>query len=334
MKIKKILIGLIILAVLITVAEFSVIRDIFGMDGENAEVVIEIEKGEGLKSIAQKLKEKNIIDYENVFYYCVKNDYPGFQFGRHILSDDMSYKQISSELSTLGDVESVSVVIPEGYELRQIAEEFAKTGIFTAEDFMQSARGNKDFLRGYTRLRGAVLAEDVEGYLFPATYEVSLNCSTSSVFIMMTKAFLETYTHEDSLRAEELGMTDHELITLASIIEREAANESEHKKVAGVFYNRLKSGMKLQSCATVQYILKERKPVLSIADTEINSPYNTYMYEGLPPGPIASPGKSAIEAALWPEEHDYYYFVAKADGSGHVFSKTFEEHQRAVSQNQ
>ena len=135
-------------------------------------------------------------------------------------------------------------------------------------------------------------------------------------------------------RAKELGMSIHDVITLASVIEREAANEAEHKKVAGVFYNRIKDGMKLQSCATVQYILKERKPVLTIADTEINSPYNTYLNEGLPPGPIASPGKSAIDAALWPEEHDYYYFVAKADGNGHVFSKTFAEHQKAVSQNQ
>ena len=129
-------------------------------------------------------------------------------------------------------------------------------------------------------------------------------------------------------------MTDYEVITLASIIEREAATVAEQPKVGGVFRNRIDDGMKLQSCATVQYILEERKSVLSVSDTQIDSPYNTYLYSGLPAGPVASPGKSAIEAALYPEQHDYYYFVAKADGSAHIFSRTFEEHERAMAENQ
>ncbi|MDD4584146.1 MAG: endolytic transglycosylase MltG, partial [Eubacteriales bacterium] len=112
---------------------------------------------------------------------------------------------------------------------------------------------------------------------------------------------------------------------LASIIEREAVIPEDRPIIAGVFYNRLKKGMQLQSCATVQYILGEQKPVLSVADTKLESPYNTYLITGLPPGPICSPGIQSINAALWPENTDYLYFLAKGDGA-HVFSKTYEEH--------
>ena len=129
-------------------------------------------------------------------------------------------------------------------------------------------------------------------------------------------------------RASELEMTVDEIVTLASIIERETNNAEERKKVAGVFYNRLEQNMKLQSCATVQYALQERKPVLSVSDTKIESPYNTYVNYGLPVGPIASPGESCIEAALYPEETDALYFVLDSDGN-HVFSETFEGHVEA-----
>ena len=123
-----------------------------------------------------------------------------------------------------------------------------------------------------------------------------------------------------------------EIIIMASIVEREAANDTEWGKVASVFYNRLKIGMKLQSCATVQYILKERKDVLSNKDIKIDSPYNTYKYDGLPIGPVASPGLGAVKAALYPEETDYLYFAATKDGSRNVFTKTGEEHLKTVKE--
>ena len=126
------------------------------------------------------------------------------------------------------------------------------------------------------------------------------------------------------------GMTLDNVITMASIIERETNSDTERAKVAGVFYNRLKQNMKLQSCATVQYVLGERKAVLSIADTQIDSPYNTYLYSGLPAGPIANPGIDCIKAALEPESTDYLYFVAGKDGK-HIFSKTYEEHLAAMN---
>lgn len=330
MKIRNIITILLATVVLVTVLEFSTIKDFLGIGDDNTEVVVDVEQGEGLKSIAQKLEEKGIIEHKNIFYLYAKSKASGFQYGGHIFTPDMSYREVAFELSTAGNSDTVSVVIPEGYELRLIAQAYAKTGIVTAGEFMKAA--SEVPVESYGFLTKGL--DDLEGYLFPATYDVAINSTAETIVDNMLEAFANVYTDEHIKKAKELGMSTHDIITLASIIEREAANEAEHKKVAGVFYNRIKDGMKLQSCATVQYILKERKPVLSIADTEIDSPYNTYMYEGLPPGPIASPGKSAIDAALWPEEHDYYYFVAKSDGSGHVFSKTFEEHQRAVSQNQ
>ena len=144
----------------------------------------------------------------------------------------------------------------------------------------------------------------------------------------MLARFDEVYHQAYRERAKALSMTDHELITLASIIEREAMGDADRELVAGVFHNRLKSTTYpyLESCATVQYILKERKPVLTVADTKIDSPYNTYRNPGLPSGPIASPGEAAIRAALYPAETDYLFFVLDSTGT-HRFASTYAEHQ-------
>jgi UPF0755 protein len=143
----------------------------------------------------------------------------------------------------------------------------------------------------------------------------------------MLYQFSKVFTEESKARARELGMSVRELITLASIIEREAQVSEDRPVIASVFYNRLKIGMPLQSCATVQYILGEQKPVLSIEDTRIESPYNTYLISGLPPGPIASPGAESIQAALYPADTKYLFFLAKGDGS-HAFSETYEQFLR------
>ena len=127
-------------------------------------------------------------------------------------------------------------------------------------------------------------------------------------------------------------LTLDRIVTLASLVEREAANDGERGKVASVFYNRLHNDMTLSSCASVQYILKERKKILSSSDVKIKSPYNTYINKGLPIGPIAAPGEKSVRAALWPETTDYLYFAARADGSENVFSKTGEEHMRIVKE--
>lgn len=329
---KKLFICLIVFLICIGVFSTPILKDVFGNGGNNNGIFIEVAEGETLRETTKKLADNNIISYEKVFYIYAKGKAVNFKFGGHVFTTSMSYGEICEQLSQPGTAKTVKLTIPEGYELRLIAQACEDAGIVSAKEFMESAQNDKfdyDFLSDKEGVN-----YKLEGFLFPATYEINYGASAKEIINTMLKTFDSVYTEEYSARAKELGMSDYDIITLASVIEREAANAEEHKKVAGVFYNRIKAGMNLQSCATVQYILKERKPVLLIKDTEIDSPYNTYKYSGLPVGPVASPSKSAIEAALYPEAHGYYYFVAKADGSGHVFSKTFEEHNKAVSKNQ
>ncbi len=323
---------LLALAVVALVLAVPAFKDVFGVGGNNTGVYLEIRSGETLGEIAQELKDEGIIKYRKLFTLYAKGKYPAFQYGGHVFTTDMSYSQVCAQLSEFGTSENVRVVIPEGYELRLIAKACEDVGLVSAKSFMKCA-DEGDFDYDFVKERDGV-EHRLEGFLFPATYEFSYGMTAHDIIDTMLAAFDRVYTAECKKRAAELGMTDYDVITLASVIEREAANATEHKKVSGVFYNRINNNMRLQSCATVQYILKDRKPVLSIADTEIDSLYNTYKYDGLPVGPIASPGESAILAALYPEKHDYYFFVAKSDLSGHVFSKTFEEHNRAVQQNQ
>ncbi len=327
---KKIVLLAVVIAVLAVTA--YAVCEIRGFGGDETTVFIDVPQGATLKDIARLLCENDVIENDTLFYLYAKNQSQNFKFGGHIFKSSMSYSEICKELNEAGTVETVKVLVPEGYELRLIAEACEKAGLVSAEEFMDTAKKG-DFNYGFLKEKIGVNYK-LEGFLFPATYEFNYGISAYDIINTMLKTFDEVYTEEYSKRAKEIGMSDYDIVTLASVIEREAASTAEHKKVSGVFYNRIKIGMNLQSCATVQYILKERKPVLSIADTKISSPYNTYKNPGLPVGPVASPGKSAIEAALYPESHGYFYFVAKADGSGHVFSKTLEEHNRATSQNQ
>ena len=165
----------------------------------------------------------------------------------------------------------------------------------------------------------------LEGYLFPETYEFYATDSAETIIKKMLGGFDYIWTDEYDRRCAELSMSVDDVVILASIIEREAGSIAEMKKVSSVFHNRLKIGMALQSYATVQYILPERKDVLSVSDTKIDSPYNTYLYPGLPEGPIANPGRAAVEAALYPEDTEYYYFKVNDDGVT-VFSENLTEH--------
>ena len=235
----------------------------------------------------------------------------------------MSYKGAIDELKTAGQMgDAQMVTFPEGYELREFALLLQKKGLKNADDFINASnkKYDYDFL---PRVKDGYL----EGYLFPDTYNISPEMTCEDIINMMLSRFDEIYTEEFEARAKEIGMNTSEVVTLASIIEREAAVKDERTLVSSVFHNRLKSEEYpyLQSCATVQYILEERRDILTNADIAIDSPYNTYKYKGLPPGPISSPGKACIEAALYPADTNYYFFVSNGDGT-QTFSETFQEH--------
>lgn len=306
------------------------------IDSNNG-IRIDVPFGSSTTTIANMLKEKGIIKYPYIFKLMSKlNGYDGtYQSGTHFVSTDLDYDKLMKVLS--GKPYSVSVLLTEGMTLKQIEDKLLEKKLISKDKFEKVVNTDKF---DYMFLKGLPdRSNRLEGYLFPDTYEFGMGEGEKDIIKKMLDDFNKKFKPEYYDSAKKLGMTVDKIIILASIIEGEAAKDEERNKIAGVFYNRLnnkdKALRKLQSCATIQYILKNEgitreKNKIFDKDTKIVDPYNTYLNEGLPPGPICSPGIRSIEAALNPEKTDYLYFVAKGDGSGtHQFSKTLKEHQAA-----
>ncbi|MBE7041143.1 MAG: endolytic transglycosylase MltG [Ruminococcaceae bacterium] len=324
---KIILLVLVILAAVFFMSACSVISDYHGSSKGGVRTVT-VAAGSGTAQIAEALEEQGII--KNPFWFRVFSKLGGhdgrYQPGIFTLHENAGYQEIFKMLTQPPETQFVTVTIPEGFELWQIADKLEQVGLIDRDRFYEAVENGQfdyEFLRDIPQRENRL-----EGYLFPDTYQFMYGESEETIIDKMLARFDEVYTDEYENRAKALGMTNDELITLASIVEREAQGDDDRTLVASVFHNRLKSTQYpyLQSCATVQYILKERKTVLSVADTKIDSPYNTYQNPGLPKGPIASPGKEAIEAALYPAKTDYLFFVLDSSGK-HRFAKTFAEHQ-------
>ena len=292
--------------------------------------------GVGTKQIADNLYDVGVI--KSKFAFRIMSKAYGFdgkyQAGMHLVSKDYSYAQIMNALT--GKSDSIRITIPEGYCYRQILDTLIQNGIVTEEEFI---RAMNEEVFDYKFVAEAKKRDIwLEGYLFPDTYEFLQTETPKEIIDKFLKNFDRKFDSSFYVRAKRMGLTQDEVVTLASIVEKEAKLSQDRKRIAGVFYNRLNSDKpylrKLQSCATIQYILLDKygqvKENLTSSDTTIDSPYNTYINEGLPIGPISCPGIASIEAVLYPEKNDYYYFVAKKDG-GHIFSKTYEQHMRAVN---
>lgn len=294
-------------------------------------VIVEIKSGSTTKSIAAQLEEAGLITKADAFVAKVKemDAANALKAGKYSFTAAMTVEEIVSAIAD-GAVfsERVKVVVPEGYEVRQIVDRLLEAGLIDKaafEDELLNGQFDYAFLNGIDR------QYKLEGFLFPATYQFPKDATEHQIIDQMLKTFEKHYSTEDMAKATALGMDTNQLITLASIIERETKKPEELATVSSVFHNRLKLPMRLQSCATVQYILGERKEVLSIKDTQIKSPYNTYINDGLPPAPIASPGRAAIEAALNPATTDYLFFVTTNNGDGsHYFAKTLDEHNANI----
>lgn len=308
----------------------SVFFDVCGI-GRGREIMVNIPKGATAAQTAQILKEQGAVKHRFAFRVYEKFHRNGavFRHGGHALKSNMSYAEIMEKLSAAPEVsfdEYVKVLIPEGYEIRQIADRLEDSGLINRDRFMKEVeKGSFEygFIEAIKRKENRL-----EGYLFPATYEFAVGESEHSIINKMLKKFSDTVL--PLYNSYSGNLTLDEIVTMASLVEREAANDGERRLVSSVFYNRLKADMTLSSCASVQYIIKERKKILSNSDVKIKSPYNTYINKGLPVGPIASPGEKSIKAAINPAQTDYYYFAARADGSENVFSKTGEEHMETV----
>ena len=268
--------------------------------------------------------------------------------GTYVLSKNMSIKQIVEELCEGNPAKAtVKFTIPEGYTIQNIAKALQEKGLIQNEDQLYVAARTGESFANFAFVAEAGATPNatsrsyvLEGYLFPDTYEVYADASVETILIKMLNRFNEVYSDEYVARAEQLGMTMDQVVTLASLIEREAAAPGDFSKVSAVFHNRLKQDMPLQSCASLSYALGVTKYVFNATEQATESLYNTYKFNGLPVGPVCNPGKAAIEAALYPNEqfvNDGYLFFCNQnpkETSELIFAKTYEEHQQNVEKYQ
>lgn len=284
-----------------------------------------VSPGMNIRALADTLVAKQVIASKPLFrlyawYYNYGNR---IRPNRYHLAVGTSERRVLKLLSG-EEPAAVTVTIPDGYTMPQVAEAMAERGVCRADSFL-AACADTSLLREFD-----IDAATAEGYLCPESYEFLTGSQPNEVLRRMLRQFLSVYSELSNspiaVRQSPLAISD--VVILASIVEREAEVPEEFPRIAGVFMNRLRRNMPLQSCATVEYLLPERKGRLSVADTKFDSPYNTYLHNGLPPGPICSPGRRALQAVLNPEHNDYLFFVARGDGT-HIFSRTASEHAAA-----
>lgn len=293
-------------------------------------VSIVIPSGAGAAEIASILKQNGLIHNKKTFllYVRMRGALGNLRAGRYRLSPNMPLAQIVDHLTGKdGETDELSVTIPEGFTLRQIAERLGSQGIVKdPQEFLRVVQSARPLLSAPFPLPSIGL----EGYLFPETYRFLPDSRPEEVAQAMldefTRRFYEPHKEEIARSRHSL----HEIVTIASLIERETSVPEERTRIAGVIENRLKRGMRLQIDASVLYALEKHKSRVLYQDLKVDSPYNTYRQAGLPPGPIASPGLDCLKAALHPEQHDFLFYVAGPEGS-HVFSRSEAEHLRAVA---
>lgn len=243
--------------------------------------------------------------------------------GRYLFLPGMSNSAILNDLSSGASRMLLSVTIPEGWRMGAIARRFERVLGIDSSAFVRLCRDE-----GFVRKLG-VDAPHLEGYLLPETYEFYWQTDETDIIKAMVGSFKEFYVDSLLRRQQELRLTLNQVLSMAAIVEGESSIDVERPIIAGVYWNRIRKRMKLEADPTVQYILPNGPRRLLYEDLRLDSPYNTYRNYGLPPGPINSPGRSAIVATLYPSSHDYLFFVATGTG-GHRFSSTYEDHMRAV----
>jgi UPF0755 protein len=292
---------------------------------QRREISVTVSRGSTFKEITDTLKLNGVI--ENKLLFQIAGRLLGWttqmKVGKYVFFDGISNYEILSSLRSGKSAVTISVTIPEGYTSTQIARVlFHRIGTDSLL-FVQLVHDSS-----FAHELG-VKDRSLEGYLMPDTYQFYWQMDEHEIVRDLVTHLLNFYEGWLVDREKELSLTTKDVLTVASLVEGEAVIDSERAIIAGVFYNRLKKGMRLEADPTIQYILNERPRRVLYRDLTIESPYNTYLHSGLPPTPINNPGKRSILAALYPENHKYLYFVSNGEG-GHVFSKTYEEHQKAV----
>jgi UPF0755 protein len=298
---------------------------------EEAERFVEIPQGAGSTAIAKRLADAGIVRDVNTFRLALWVTGSGrrLQAGEYRFDRPASAREVAGKIAR-GEVYTRPLTFPEGLTFKQMSALYESKGFGPAVEFVSAAK------RGALVAAVDPAAKDLEGYLFPDTYKLPRSTTAELLVDRMITAFMKTLTPDLLQKAAARGLTVRQLVTLASIVEKETGNPDERPLVAAVYANRLRIGMGLQCDPTVIYALERAGRYdgnLSREDLQFDSPYNTYRYAGLPPGPIASPGRASLEAAVNPANVSYLYFVSKNDGS-HVFATTLDEHNRNVQQYQ
>ena len=309
------------------------------------EMAFSVESGQSLTRVANNLESAGLIRNRTVFkYYC---DFAGMgqkiQSGNYRLNKTMTMQEIADQL-TRGDGNPLvrNITLIPGWTIEEFADKLVQDGVLQNKDeFLQLCRTGEAF-QDYYYIADVLATKNVsqrkyvlEGYLSPNTYEVYTDASAEDILRKLLSQTERAFPADAQEQAAEMGYTMDQIITLASLIEKEAKN-ADFAKVSAVFHNRLKQGMKLQSDVTIHYITGVRKMSLADSDLAVSSPYNTYQNAGLPLGPVCNPSAEAISAALYPDEtyvaENYLYFCAKDPESGELyFSRTLQEHEQAVS---
>ena len=284
-------------------------------------------RGSSAALLGRELRDRGIIRDRRVFLaaYLLFFHPETLKAGDYGLSFPLTTKDVLIDLSR-GRFVLQTLTVPEGLIIEETAEAVIAQGFLLASDLAESAQ-NPNRISAVDPL-----AFDLEGYLFPDTYHLSRKATSQAVLRMMTGQFLRVFNDDWRQRADEIGLSVRDVVILASLIEKETSLERERDVVASVFHNRLRIGMKLDCDPTIIFALKKEGRFtgrLRTRDMRDPSPYNTYVHRGLPPGPICSPGRNSLYAALYPAETEYFFFVSRNDGSHH-FSRTYREHLAAV----
>ncbi len=284
---------------------------------------ITINQGESLTTISSKLLKSGVITNEELFGLAIKimGLEKSIPAGSYRFNNVNVNKDIIKRL-VYGSPEVKRVTLLEGWNIKQVSSHLSTEMSFEHKKLLEVIN-DKEFIQSLE-----LGSDNLEGYLYPETYYFFDGETEHSVIKRLVNEYKKFWSNKNISKADSMNLTQHEIVTLASIIEGEAIYDSERPIISAVYHNRLRKGMKLQADPTVQYIIKDGPRRLLNKDLRIKSPYNTYLYQGLPPGPINSPGFESLKAALYPEENDFFYFVARGDGY-HTFSKNEKEHERA-----
>ncbi|MCX6765976.1 MAG: endolytic transglycosylase MltG [Candidatus Moranbacteria bacterium] len=324
-KIEKFIAVFIILSMIVG-SFFYFRQQVYFSHGSYRETkIFTVKKGERNVLIASRLKEEGLITGKIYFYYYLRTH--GLQNkilpGDYELSGGLTIPEIALILAE-EQTKFIKVTFPEGWTSKQMAERLKANGL-PGDDFLAIASNPQELAENYNFLSGDGI-KNLEGYLFPDTYFFAKDATAKDIAVKLLGIFNTKITPPMKADALARGKSLNEIVIMASIIEGEVRSEEDRKIVSGIFWKRLENGKPLESCATLAYVLGTRKAQYSYADTQFDSPYNTYLHQGLPSGPISNPGLSSIEAALYPQESNYNYFLSDPETGETIFSATYEEH--------